>query len=76
MQSGIPGDAGELPLGGGDAGASVSFLVTALDRDSGQVAWEKVTVDQDASYTVTGAPRVIDGPSSRLQGRLRLAPVK
>ena len=33
----------------------------ALDRDSGAVAWEKVTVDQDKSYTITGAPRVVDG---------------
>ncbi len=33
----------------------------ALDRDTGDVRWEKVTVDQDQSYTVTGAPRVIDG---------------
>ena len=35
--------------------------LVALDRDSGEVLWEKVTVDQDQSYTVTGAPRVIDG---------------
>jgi quinohemoprotein ethanol dehydrogenase len=35
--------------------------LVALDRDTGEVAWEKVTVDQDASYTITGAPRVIDG---------------
>jgi len=33
----------------------------ALDRDTGAVLWEKVTVDQSQSYTVTGAPRVIDG---------------
>jgi alcohol dehydrogenase (cytochrome c)/quinohemoprotein ethanol dehydrogenase len=33
----------------------------ALDRDTGEVAWEKVTVDQSKSYTITGAPRVIDG---------------
>ena len=33
----------------------------ALDRDTGAVLWEKVTVDQAQSYTVTGAPRVIDG---------------
>ncbi|WP_128891732.1 PQQ-dependent dehydrogenase, methanol/ethanol family [Erythrobacter sp. HKB08] len=33
----------------------------ALDRDTGEVRWEKVTVDQDQSYTITGAPRVIDG---------------
>jgi len=33
----------------------------ALDRNTGDVVWEKVTVDQDQSYTITGAPRVIDG---------------
>ena len=33
----------------------------ALNRDSGAVEWEKVTVDQSQSYTITGAPRVIDG---------------
>ncbi|MEP2236638.1 MAG: PQQ-dependent dehydrogenase, methanol/ethanol family [Alteripontixanthobacter sp.] len=35
--------------------------LVALDRDTGAVKWEKVTVDQDKSYTITGAPRVIDG---------------
>lgn len=35
--------------------------LVALDRDTGAVEWEKVTVDQDQSYTITGAPRVIDG---------------
>jgi quinohemoprotein ethanol dehydrogenase len=33
----------------------------ALDRETGKVAWEKITVDQSKSYTITGAPRVIDG---------------
>ncbi len=33
----------------------------ALNRDSGEVEWETITVDQEQSYTVTGAPRVIDG---------------
>ncbi|WP_379554548.1 PQQ-dependent dehydrogenase, methanol/ethanol family [Qipengyuania sp. DGS5-3] len=33
----------------------------ALDRDTGSVEWETVTVDQEQSYTVTGAPRIIDG---------------
>jgi alcohol dehydrogenase (cytochrome c)/quinohemoprotein ethanol dehydrogenase len=33
----------------------------ALDRETGTVAWETVTVDQSKSYTITGAPRVIDG---------------
>ncbi|QUL37584.1 PQQ-dependent dehydrogenase, methanol/ethanol family [Erythrobacter sp. JK5] len=35
--------------------------LVALDRDTGKVQWETVTVDQSQSYTVTGAPRVIDG---------------
>jgi alcohol dehydrogenase (cytochrome c)/quinohemoprotein ethanol dehydrogenase len=35
--------------------------LVALDRNTGAVAWEKVTVDQSKSYTITGAPRVIDG---------------
>ncbi len=33
----------------------------ALDRDTGAVKWEVQTTDPDQSYTVTGAPRVIDG---------------
>ncbi len=35
--------------------------LVALDRDTGEVQWETVTVDQEQSYTVTGAPRVING---------------
>ena len=35
--------------------------LVALDRNSGSVLWETVTVDQAQSYTITGAPRVIDG---------------
>ena len=35
--------------------------LVALDRETGAVEWEKVTVDQSKSYTITGAPRVIDG---------------
>lgn len=33
----------------------------ALDRDTGKQAWSTVTVDQSKPYTITGAPRVIDG---------------
>ncbi|MCL6250041.1 PQQ-dependent dehydrogenase, methanol/ethanol family [Altererythrobacter sp. KTW20L] len=33
----------------------------ALDRESGAVEWSTVTVDQTKPYTITGAPRVIDG---------------
>ncbi|WP_407985554.1 PQQ-dependent dehydrogenase, methanol/ethanol family [Pontixanthobacter aquaemixtae] len=32
-----------------------------LDRETGAVEWEKVTVDQEKSYTITGAPRIVDG---------------
>ena len=35
--------------------------LVALDRDTGEVIWEKVTVDQSQSYSITGAPRVIGG---------------
>ncbi|MHA7820285.1 MAG: PQQ-dependent dehydrogenase, methanol/ethanol family [Erythrobacter sp.] len=35
--------------------------LVSLDRDTGEVEWEVQTTDPDASYTVTGAPRVIDG---------------
>ncbi len=33
----------------------------ALDRESGEPVWSEVTVDQTKAYTITGAPRVIDG---------------
>ncbi|MBL0966554.1 PQQ-dependent dehydrogenase, methanol/ethanol family [Blastomonas sp. UPD001] len=33
----------------------------ALDRGTGREIWSKVTVDQAKAYTITGAPRVIDG---------------
>ena len=35
--------------------------LVALDRDTGDVRWEVQTTDPEQSYTVTGAPRVIDG---------------
>lgn len=35
--------------------------VEALDAESGEVIWSKVTVDQSRPYTITGAPRVVDG---------------
>ncbi|MEL7188828.1 MAG: PQQ-dependent dehydrogenase, methanol/ethanol family [Pseudomonadota bacterium] len=35
--------------------------LVSLDRNTGEVLWETVTVDQDKAYTITGAPRVIDG---------------
>ena len=33
----------------------------ALDRETGAEIWSEVTVDQTMAYTITGAPRVIDG---------------
>ncbi|MGB7406545.1 MAG: PQQ-dependent dehydrogenase, methanol/ethanol family [Pacificimonas sp.] len=33
----------------------------ALDMKTGEVVWEKVTVDQSKPYTITGAPRVAKG---------------
>lgn len=35
--------------------------VEALDAKTGDVIWSKVTVDQSRPYTITGAPRVVDG---------------
>ena len=33
----------------------------ALDAKSGKVLWSKITVDQSLNYTITGAPRIVDG---------------
>ena len=33
----------------------------ALDRETGKPAWSVVTLDQSKPYTITGAPRIIDG---------------
>lgn len=33
----------------------------ALDRDSGKPVWSTMTVDATKGYTITGAPRIIDG---------------
>lgn len=33
----------------------------ALDAKTGEKLWSKVTVDQNKPYTITGAPRVVDG---------------
>ena len=35
--------------------------LVSLDRDTGEVEWEVVTVDQTKAYSITGAPRVVDG---------------
>ncbi|MHA7898373.1 MAG: PQQ-dependent dehydrogenase, methanol/ethanol family [Henriciella sp.] len=35
--------------------------VEALDAETGELVWSQVTVDQSKPYTITGAPRVVDG---------------
>jgi len=35
--------------------------LVALDAATGQLAWEKLTVDPKLRYTITGAPRVVKG---------------
>ncbi|MCB1828378.1 MAG: PQQ-dependent dehydrogenase, methanol/ethanol family, partial [Coxiellaceae bacterium] len=35
--------------------------LVALNKQSGKVVWETVTVDQSKDYTITGAPRVVNG---------------
>ncbi len=35
--------------------------LVAIDAATGKLAWEKVTVDQSLPYTITGAPRVVNG---------------
>ncbi len=35
--------------------------LVSLDRETGSVNWERPITDPDASYTITGAPRIIDG---------------
>ncbi|WP_084420860.1 PQQ-dependent dehydrogenase, methanol/ethanol family [Henriciella litoralis] len=35
--------------------------LVALDRESGEPVWTAETVDGDGPYTITGAPRVVDG---------------
>jgi PQQ-dependent dehydrogenase (methanol/ethanol family) len=35
--------------------------LVALDRATGEVAWEALTIDRSRPYTITGAPRVVKG---------------
>ncbi|MBW2414082.1 MAG: PQQ-dependent dehydrogenase, methanol/ethanol family, partial [Deltaproteobacteria bacterium] len=35
--------------------------LAALDAETGKLVWQKVTVDQTQSYSITGAPRVVKG---------------
>ncbi|MEN0063861.1 MAG: PQQ-dependent dehydrogenase, methanol/ethanol family [Myxococcota bacterium] len=40
---------------------TIDGRLIALDQMTGEVAWDVVTVDQSWPYTITGAPRAIDG---------------
>ena len=40
---------------------SLDGRLISLDRETGEVNWEVVTVNQDMAYSITGAPRIIDG---------------
>jgi PQQ-dependent dehydrogenase (methanol/ethanol family) len=40
---------------------TIDGRLVALDAATGRELWEKVTVDQDKPYTITGAPRVVRG---------------
>ena len=42
------------------AGTLDSRLV-ALDQETGQVVWEAQTIDKNADYSITGAPRIAKG---------------
>ncbi|MCP4005732.1 MAG: PQQ-dependent dehydrogenase, methanol/ethanol family [bacterium] len=35
--------------------------LAALDARTGELVWEKLTVDRSRPYTITGAPRIVDG---------------
>ncbi len=40
---------------------AIDGRLEALDAETGEVVWSKVTVDQSKPYTITGAPRVVNG---------------
>ncbi|CAA0103788.1 Quinohemoprotein alcohol dehydrogenase ADH IIB [Zhongshania aliphaticivorans] len=40
---------------------TIDGRLLALDADTGKVLWDVVTVDQSKPYTITGAPRIVNG---------------
>jgi PQQ-dependent dehydrogenase (methanol/ethanol family) len=40
---------------------TIDGRLIALDRATGDVLWETLTIDRSRPYTITGAPRVVDG---------------
>ena len=45
---------------------TIDGRLVALDRETGDIAWEVLTVDQSRPYTVTGAPRVVEADGRAL----------
>jgi quinohemoprotein ethanol dehydrogenase len=41
--------------------ATLDARLVALDAATGKVAWEERTTDKDKPYTITGAPRIVNG---------------
>ena len=41
--------------------ASLDGRLIAIDAASGEKKWEVLTIDQSKGYTITGAPRIVDG---------------
>jgi len=41
--------------------ATIDGRLIALDAKTGKVVWDKLTIDKSKPYTMTGAPRIIDG---------------
>ena len=40
---------------------TIDGRLVALDASDGSVAWSQQTTDRDRAYTITGAPRIVNG---------------
>ena len=40
--------------------ATIDGRLISLDKESGEVNWDVLTIDKSKPYTITGAPRIID----------------
>ena len=41
--------------------ATIDGRLISLNKESGEVNWDVLTIDKSKPYTITGAPRIIDG---------------
>src|SRR5262249_30262937 len=55
VNRGVAGYKGKVYVG------TIDGRLIALDAESGKLAWQVVTVDQNRPYTITAAPRVVKG---------------